>query len=560
MSSKQKQDVPRNPTSQGISGRLVEAQWLKEHMNDPDLVIIDASGTADYIKGHIPGAVSASFSPEDYISHGVNTSYGGGVDFFTDQDAPIPFQDGPPEQIQKVLRSMGINNESTVVIYAMGADMLAVRFSWTLNYFGNKKNYILDGGLSKWMAEGYPTTTDIPEAGEGNFKASVHDPSIKVDTDYVLGALKKPDTIVVSGLWPNWHTGAALPYSRRGHIPHSVNVPFESYFRQDKTWKSEGELMAMFEYVGVTRDKEVICYCGGSPVGSCTFFTLKYVLGYPDVKFYPDSMLGWIVDPRDLAFWNYDDENLLRDTEWVQWWGGERIQYLMSDTRVRIVDCRSRKQYDAGHIPYAIHIPVDDLFKKFSLDHEAWEDFLGKNGIGNDAEVAVYDDEISSSATFLFWLMEYFGHEKVSVYKDGFASWSSSGYNVTQDDTIITEQTHAFDVAVSPKTYNISFQNQKRLADKEEPVLGVFPKVWIVSSEKVPENVPADDYVHIPWGDNMYGDDKIKSAADLWGIYEEAGVSKFSEVVCYSNSIQEAAFTYFVLKLLGFPNVRVYLP
>jgi len=58
----------------------------------------------------------------------------------------------------------------------------------------------------------------------------------------------------------------------------------------------------------------------------------------------------------------------------------------------------------------------------------------------------------------------------------------------------------------------------------------------------------------------MYENGKIKSAADLWVIYEDADISKFSEAVYYSHSVQEAAFTYFVLKLLGFPNVRVYLP
>jgi 3-mercaptopyruvate sulfurtransferase SseA len=104
--------------------RLVSTQWLANRLEDGSVVIVDARPTEPYLEGHLPGAVSASFSAEEYLSYGRDVSYGGGLDLFGDRTGQIPFQDGPPGQIQDAARGLGIHDASVVVVYDGGADFL----------------------------------------------------------------------------------------------------------------------------------------------------------------------------------------------------------------------------------------------------------------------------------------------------------------------------------------------------------------------------------------------------------------------------------------------------
>jgi thiosulfate/3-mercaptopyruvate sulfurtransferase len=345
---------------QGNRSFLAETKWLANRLTDPDLAIIDASPTKEYLSKHIKNAVSASFSAQDHLSYGIDTSYGG-TDLISDPNSAMPWTDGPPEHIQEVMRSLGINNDSTVVIYDGGAFFHATRFFWTLTHYGHKNVFILNGGLSKWVSDGFPTVQQIPEVKRGNFASSVIDHSAVVNTDYVLMKLFKPDTVVVNAVTSTWHYGTHLAYSKPGHIPGSINAPYPDYFQKDKTWRPKNELRRMFASLGIVPEKEVIAYCGGNPAGAALYFTLRYVLGYPNVKFYMESLTGWLKDQRDLPLHTFQNEHLIRDPLWVQWWAGKRIQYLVRDPETLVVDVRSKEKYIAGHIPYAINIPVNDL-------------------------------------------------------------------------------------------------------------------------------------------------------------------------------------------------------
>ena len=123
------------------------------------------------------------------------------------------------------MRDLGINNESTVIIYDEGATFHATQFFFALTYHGHKKTYLLDGGLPKWVSDGLPVTQEVPKSTTGNFVAKIADPSLIVNTDYVLTRLYKPETIVVYTVSLNWYYGAYLAYNRPGHIPSSVLAP-----------------------------------------------------------------------------------------------------------------------------------------------------------------------------------------------------------------------------------------------------------------------------------------------------------------------------------------------
>jgi len=364
--------------------RLIETEWLAKHMNDPGLVIIDASPTQEYTSMHLKNAVSVSFNAETFVSYGVNTSYGGGVDLFTDPDSPIPFRDGNPKYVGEVIRSLGINGDSSVVVYDNGANFHATRVFWTLTFYGLERVFILNGGAEKWEMEGLPFTQEIPAIKQGNFVPSILDKSIVVDTDYVLENLTNPDVVIVDSNLQSWYYGDFLAYSKRGHIPNAINVPYPTYFGDDKAWKSEIELRKMFQILGVSPDKKIIVYCGGNPAASSLYFTLRYVLGYPNVRFYLDALIGWLSDPRGLPVHTYANEHILRDAEWLRWFAGERIQYLVRDSKVRTVDVRSREKYKAGHIPYAVNIPVEQMLYDSRISPTDWETVLGTNGIAVD--------------------------------------------------------------------------------------------------------------------------------------------------------------------------------
>lgn len=154
------------------SGNLVSAEWLQDNLDNPELLLLDAQPTPLYIDGHIPGALSTSFSPEESTSQGVNLSYGGGVDYFTDTNAEVPFQELPAEQMEQLFQAWGVSPDRTVVIYDQGGSMFATRLFYSFFYHGYPTDqlFILDGGLSKWEELELPVSTEVPSAPtQGSF-------------------------------------------------------------------------------------------------------------------------------------------------------------------------------------------------------------------------------------------------------------------------------------------------------------------------------------------------------------------------------------------------------
>ena len=548
------------PVGPSAKNRLVETDWLSEHLGEPSLVVIDARATGDYIEGHIAGAVSASFSEQDATSWGYNVSYGGGIDFFLDADNAIPFQDGPREQIQQAVRNFGINQSDTVVVYDQGAHFHAARFFWTLTHHGFESIYILNGGLEKWLADGYGTTQEIPAPTSGDFVAEPPAPALEATTDEVFAALSDPDVVIVSGLTPPLHYGSYVAYTVPGHIPQTQLMPLGYSFNADRTWKSKATAQAMLEVVGITPDKSIITYCGGNPLSACMFFSFKYVLEYPDVKNYAGSYLDWITDPRDLPVNTYGQDHWLRDTAWLRWWVGARMQTLMPVSPALAVDVRPETDYGVGHIPWSVNAEMDDTADVLSTSPSAWAQRLGQHGVGSDIEIVLVDETLSPRVTLLFWLLHYLGHEQVSVASEGLAGWRAAGHAETNEATVIAEAVTPIDVAIQPASFVASLRPELRLTAPDELTGYPFSRVWVVSSEEVPEDVPGETFRHVPWTANLTDDGLIDSAAALWALYEEADVPYFSEIVCYSDDAAEATMTYFVLRLLKFPRVTVYVP
>ena len=201
--------------AQGVKGNLVSVDWLEKNLKNPDVLVLDASNTKNYLAKHIPGAVSVSFTKEESSSQGVNLSYGGGVDYFTDMETcPYAFQEMPIPQMEKLFQSWGISPKLKIVVYDEGGIFHAARLFYSLYYHGFpiKNLYILDGGLAKWQEEGLPINKDIPPAPKkGTFKIKKLNENIHARLPEFLTATGDRDkNAILEGLPPVWHFGQAL--------------------------------------------------------------------------------------------------------------------------------------------------------------------------------------------------------------------------------------------------------------------------------------------------------------------------------------------------------------
>jgi len=537
---------------------LVDTTWVSEHIDDPAVRIIDARPTPEYLARHIKNAVSASFSASDSLSHGVNISYGGGCDLFTDPQATTPWQDGPKEMLEAVLGRLGISNDTTVVVIGAGRGFYATRFFWTLDYCGHKNVCILNGGMPKWLAEGHQVTKRVPRVASVRYHIEAFDTEKIVHTEFILENLMNPEVVLAECLTSDWYSGEYLAYSRRGHLPGAKSLPFPYHFAEDGSWKQASELLPMYRNSGVTSDKQVITYCGGNPGSTVCYFALRYILGYPRVSVFSEALVGWCQDPRNLPLDTYGVPALLRDAEWVNWWSAGRIQRLINNPRARVIDARSREEYEKGHIPFSLNIPAAEMQSRgMAPPRGKLASILGRKGITRWNDVVIYDDDDGHLAAWLFWVLEYYGHDRVSILNGGFREWQSKGFEVTRDIPIIRrpKSIYTFDVAIPPGRFTAEPQPH-RLASREwvRRNLNHPDKLFIHAS---PGGIPIPGTANVEWRANVTGDGSFRSAAELTNIYEATGATKIREIVCVSRSGADAAHTYFTLRLLGYPRVRL---
>lgn len=541
------------------SGNLVSVEWLRDNLGNPDVLLLDAQPTPLYVEGHIPGALSASFSPEESTSLGVNLSYGGGVDLFTDTNAEVPFQELPPEQMEQVFQSWGVSPDRTVVIYDQGGSMFATRLFYTFFYHGFPLDQvvILDGGLAKWKEHNLPVSTDAtPAPAKGNFQITQVREDFQASVSEVLMASGDPQgNALVEALGPDWHFGEALNYNRRGHIPHAKMVPYFEFYNEDKTFKSPEELRQLLGLVGVSDEQSIYTHCGGGIAGSVAFFAVKFLAGYENVKHFPESQLGWLKDDRELPFWTYDAPYLLRDTEWLQWWGGQRTRTLGS-IHVSIVDVRDEAEYEEGHIPFALNIPADVFRDNLGKSDELAE-LLGPAGVNPAHEAVIVSDKgLDKDAALAFVALEAAGQRKVSIFSEDLMTWANQGYPLQDEPTVVGQPQVRHDLIVPVVDYQAEPRDDVLFKAGQTPV-GDFPRVFIVSGDQPLKTELDGEVVHVPYHQLIDDNGVPKSAHEIWNILSDAGVPRFAELVTVSEDVGEAAVNYTVLKLMGYPSVQL---
>ena len=219
---------------------LVEGDWLQEHLNDPDLRIVDCDMPDAYRRAHIPGAVC----PADHY-------------FKNPDDRRFIMQ---PEQFAKAMADLGIGDDTLVVAYDAAA-VTAGRLWWCLNYYGHTNVRVLNGGWNQWLAEGRPitmATTRPPAPGPFTPRA---DESMRATAEYVMEHLDDPNVVI----WDvrsdaEWNGTNTRGNKRQGHMPGAVHLEWTHNLTVDelKRWKPEAELREQLAACGITPEKQII--------------------------------------------------------------------------------------------------------------------------------------------------------------------------------------------------------------------------------------------------------------------------------------------------------------
>jgi thiosulfate/3-mercaptopyruvate sulfurtransferase len=184
-----------------------------------------------------------------------------------------------------------------IVIYSEKSNPNATFLAWILDHLGHKKVGVVNGGWEKWTAEKLPVTQAYPNLSPKKFFAKINPESL-VAKKQVLARLSAKGSVIVDARPPRQYSGEEGEEIRRGHIPGARNLFWESLLEGDevRVWKKKEDLEKLFAESGVTKDKEVIVHCRTGREASHLYFTLRYLLGYPNVRLYRGSWVEWSAD------------------------------------------------------------------------------------------------------------------------------------------------------------------------------------------------------------------------------------------------------------------------
>ncbi|MBT8405796.1 MAG: sulfurtransferase [Gemmatimonadetes bacterium] len=262
---------------------LVSTDWLAEHLDDPAVVVVESDeDVLLYDTGHIPGAIK--------------------IDWHMDLNDPLTRDYLDAEAFSALMSEKGISRDTTVVFYGDNFNWWAAYALWVFTLFGHPDVRLVDGGRRKWIAEGRPLTTDVPEPASTRYPVvERHDAPIRAFRDDVMGHVEAGGDLV-DVRSPQEYSGELLHMPdypqegslRGGHIPGARSVPWKRAANDDGTFRSVDELRAIYmEEQGLTPGDPVVAYCRIGERSSHTWFVLRHLLGFENVRNYDGSWTEW---------------------------------------------------------------------------------------------------------------------------------------------------------------------------------------------------------------------------------------------------------------------------
>lgn len=267
--------VPISERGYARPERLAETNWLSANLANPKMRVVDSRSAGEYATGHIPGAVNID-------------GFGSSIPRDANYDM------GSPEDFARLAGSLGIANDTTVVVYDTPTQRMGLT-AWTFLYFGHEDVRILDGGLAKWTSEGLPTDAGVPEHAPASYVAK------PVEGVYCSLAEAKAGTQRDDFVF--WDTRSIGEFEgkvagfgaspRLGRIPGAVHLEWSELLdAESRTLKPAHDLRRMLEARGITPDKQVASYCNGGARGALGGYVLR-ILGYDRGQTYAGSFQQW---------------------------------------------------------------------------------------------------------------------------------------------------------------------------------------------------------------------------------------------------------------------------
>ena len=264
-----------------LSDVLVSTDWVAQHLQDASIRIVEVDvDTAAYDQGHVPNAIAWNWTTElcDTLVRDII----------------------PPDKFEALMARSGIANDTPVILYGDNNNWFAAWALWQMKVYGHKDVRLMNGGRKKWLAEGRELSDRTPSFPGATYKAGAPDLSIRAFLPEVQEAVKSGRAGLVDVRSPAEFTGEILAppglpetCQRGGHIPGAKSIPWGKACNEDGTFKSAEELRQLYGGAGITPDRPVIAYCRIGERSSHTWFVLKHLLGYPDVKNYDGSWTEW---------------------------------------------------------------------------------------------------------------------------------------------------------------------------------------------------------------------------------------------------------------------------
>jgi thiosulfate/3-mercaptopyruvate sulfurtransferase len=261
---------------------LVTTDWVAEHADDPGIVIAEVDEDPSlYEDGHVPGAIALHW--KDELQQQV-------VRDVIDQ-----------AEFERLLGSKGIASDTTVVLYGDKNNWFAAYAYWYLKLYGHEDVRIMDGGRQKWIDEDRLLALDSPGRAPKTYHAKPQDRSIRAWREDILSILDSKSDFLVDVRSPQEYSGEliAMPgyqqegAQRGGHVPGAASIPWAQAVREDGTFKSAEDLHALYRAKGVDGSKPITAYCRIGERSSHSWFVLRELLGYTDVRNYDGSWTEW---------------------------------------------------------------------------------------------------------------------------------------------------------------------------------------------------------------------------------------------------------------------------
>jgi thiosulfate/3-mercaptopyruvate sulfurtransferase len=260
---------------------LVDCDWVEQHKNDPNVRLLEVDvDTTAYEQGHVENAIAWNWNTQlqDQLRRDV----------------------AAPEFFEKLCGESGIGNDTTVILYGDNNNWFAAWAFWQFKLHGHKDVRLMNGGRKKWIEDGRPLTTDVPQVQPTTYRAQPADPSIRALREQVMATLGQDTHNLVDVRSPDEYTGKVIAppglnetAQRGGHIPGARNIPWAMAANPDGTFKSAEELRQLYTAAGCDPSKDTIAYCRIGERSSHTWFVLKYLLGWPSVRNYDGSWTEW---------------------------------------------------------------------------------------------------------------------------------------------------------------------------------------------------------------------------------------------------------------------------